>query len=74
MKDHEIRNLVNILTMTAKKFGQTQQCRDRISRIVLEFLEKHKPSSNSTWDNYEEVDRQGGSFSQSEIDNQNTWR
>jgi hypothetical protein len=34
-----------------------------------------QPAHNSTWDKYENVDRQGGSFSQSEIDeaNANNW-
>lgn len=31
---------------------------------------EHNVKLTTTWDKYENVDRQGGSFSQSEIDNQ----
>lgn len=44
MKDHEIAQFVNQLTEVAKRYGQTQQLRDRISHVVLERL---KPKSDA---------------------------
>lgn len=38
MKDHEIRELVNRLTEAARTYGQTQQLRAHMSRIVNEAL------------------------------------
>lgn len=38
MKDHEVRELVNALTGTAKAYHGTQQLRDRISAIVQDAL------------------------------------
>ena len=34
MKDHEIREFVNELTVVAKKYGQTQQLREQILAVV----------------------------------------
>ena len=41
IKDHEIRDFVNELTLLGKEFGRTQQLRDRINREVITFLEQH---------------------------------
>ena len=39
MKDHELRELVNALTSTAREFAQTQQLRERIAGIVRPAIE-----------------------------------
>jgi len=67
MKDHEIRELVSELTQVAKDYALTQQLRSRIGEVVIKHVKKATPTT-STWDKYENVDRQGGSFSQSEMD------
>jgi hypothetical protein len=41
-KDREIADFVNELRDVAEHYGQTQQLRERISRVVLDFL-KGKP-------------------------------
>lgn len=41
VKDHEIAQLVNLLTSTAKTYGHTQQLREHISATVIHFLEEH---------------------------------
>lgn len=41
VKDHEIAQLVNSLTSTAKTYGHTQQLREHISAAVIDFLEEH---------------------------------
>ncbi len=38
MKDHEIRELVNKLTDVARKYGQTQQLRERIKAVVKDAI------------------------------------
>lgn len=38
MKDHELRELVNALTATAREYAQTQQLRERIARLVRDAI------------------------------------
>lgn len=46
MKDHELRELVNALTATAREYAQTQQLRERIARLVLDAVGRDaKPSA-----------------------------
>lgn len=40
VKDHEIAELVNTLRDTAKMYGQSQQLRCRIARIVVPFVKR----------------------------------
>lgn len=40
LKDHEIAMVVNTLTAIASEYGQTQQCRDRISRFIVPLLRR----------------------------------
>ncbi len=42
MKDHEIRELVNKLTDVAREYGQTQQLRERIARVVKDAVPREK--------------------------------
>jgi hypothetical protein len=37
-KDHEIRDIVNCLTVTAREYSATQQLRDRIAQIIVPVL------------------------------------
>lgn len=37
-KDHEIRDIVNCLTVTAREYSDTQQLRDRIAQIIVPVL------------------------------------
>jgi len=49
--------------------------REPIYSLLVRIEELEKAATRVTaWDRYENVDRQGGSFSQSEIDDANTWR
>lgn len=47
--------------------------KDEIQRTYL-LLNKASKKETTTWDTHENVDRQGGSFSASEIENATAWR
>lgn len=38
LKDHEIREIVTQLSLTAKAYSHTQQLRDRIAQIIVPYL------------------------------------
>ena len=42
MKDHIKAKLVNELTAIAKRYGQTQQLREQIHRVLIPALEKEE--------------------------------
>lgn len=40
LKDHEIRDMVNELHVTAEQYAGTQQLRERIAQCVLKYLRR----------------------------------
>jgi len=42
MKDHELRELVNAVTVAARTYGHTQQLRDHISHLIVPLFAKAK--------------------------------
>lgn len=57
------------------KQGKHKQVQMLLDELLLEYKdEAPAEAKSSSWDMYENVDRQGGTFSQSEIDDANAWK
>jgi len=62
MKDHRKAEIINELTNIAIAYGNTQQLRNRISRVVLECLDEQErdtrqSAAKAVWDAADEFRR-----------------